>query len=87
MYWYPAAVNDIYIYSLLYTLYFTDEDGSGKYLVDFQQKTIDSVRQKMEEKRKKEIMERKQKEEEERKEEEKLLQEKIADPDNPEEDW
>ncbi len=66
-----------------------DEDGSGHFLVDFQQKAYEAIVQKRNEKHKNEEEEekRKQQEEEDRREEERQLKEEIPQTDNPQEEW
>ena len=69
-----------------------EEDGSKLFLVDFQKKVIDRVLgQKIEkEKQQEEAKRQKQREEDERKEEaeeRRLLSEKVAEPNDPEEQW
>ena len=56
-------------------IFISEEDGSQKYLVDFQRKNIDTIIDKRNNRLKEE------------EEEKKLLAERVPAPDNPEEEW
>ena len=63
--------------------HFTDEDGSGLYLVDFQKKVLDDVFEQRDRARKEEE-ERQRKEIEEEKQQ---LKESVPEPENEEDEW